>query len=389
MNLWHIIKREFHQMFVQDPKRIVYLFGACAIYILLFGSLYGTHVVNSVPTVVYDEDQTALSRSLLQAFEDSERYQMVAYVTSQEEMTEYLHSKQAFVAINIPSKFSQNAKLGRSTPVLVEINGTNLIIANTALSAAQEIIQSFSNRMGSTLIQSSGQMPDQALHKAAPVALALRVLHNPTLSYLDFFVLGLAMAALQQGILLSVSASMIYEYQNMQQLKDASSFSVMAGKLLPYWLCGTLAFIMALTISNLAFHIPFNGDFAHLLALGSIFSFTITTFGSLVAAYCHSEVTFTQFSLAYAVPAFVFSGYTWPQHSMDTVSLIISYIFPLTYFADTVRALMISGHAPSLQKNMFILLIIGTILFVISTLVYINRRKQLSDVPQNKQISQF
>ena len=389
MTLWHIIKREFRQMFVQDPKRVVYLFGACAMYILLFGSLYGTHVVNAVPTVVYDEDQTTLSRSLLQAFADSERYQMVAYVTSQEEMDKYLHSKQALVAINIPSKFSQNAKLGLSTPVLVEINATNLITANTTLSAAQEIIQAFSNNMGSKLIQSSGLMPDQALHKAAPVALLLRVLHNSTLSYLDFFVLGLSMAALQQGILLSVSASMIYEYQNMQELKDASILSVMAGKLLPYWLCGTLAFVLALLISSLAFHIPFNGDFASLLALGTIFSFTITAFASLVAAYCRTEVTFTQFSLAYTVPAFVFSGYTWPQQSMDTISLAISYIFPITYFADTVRSLMISGHAPALLNNILILLLIGIILLAFSTLVYIKRRKQLSDCPQNNQISQF
>ncbi|MBC8016775.1 MAG: ABC transporter permease [Sporomusaceae bacterium] len=389
MNLWQIIKREFRQMFVQDPKRVVYLFGASAIYILLFGLLYGTHVVNAVPTVVYDEDQTTLSRSLLQAFADSERYQIVAYVTSQEEMEKYLHSKQAFAAINIPSTFSHNAKLGLSTPVLLEINGTNLMIANTAMSAAQEIIQAFSNNMGSRLIQSTGQMPAQALHKAAPVALGLRVLHNATLSYLDFFVLGLAIAALQQGILLSVSASMIYEYQNMQELKDVSTFSVMVGKLLPYWLCGTLAFVMALIISSQAFHIPFNGPFASLLVLGTVFSFTITAFASLMAAYCKTEVTFTQFSLAYAVPGFVFSGYTWPQYTMDTISTVISYTFPITYVADTVRALMIAGHAPALQKNILILLIIGVILLALSTLVYINKRKHLSDSPENRQLSQF
>jgi len=388
MNLWQIIKREFRQMFVQDPKRVLYLFGASAMYILLFGTLYGPHVVNAVPTVVYDEDQTTLSRSLLQAFADSERYQMVAYVTSQEEMEEYLHSKQALAAINIPSKFSQNAKLGLSTPVLVEINGTNLIIANTALTAAQEIIQDFSNNMGSHLIQSTGQMPAQALHKVAPVALSLRVLHNATLSYLDFFVLGLAMAALQQGILLSVGASMIYEYKNMQALQDASIFSVMVGKLVPYWLCGTISFVMALTISSQVFHIPFNSDFASLLALGTVFSFTITVLGSLLAAYCRSEVTFTQFSLAYAVPGFIFSGYTWPQYAMDTMSTVISYTFPITYVADTVRALMIAGHAPALQKNILILLIVGVILLTLSTLTYMKRRKQLADMPQNKQISQ-
>lgn len=384
MNLWHLIKREIHQMFIKDPKRVVYLFGACAAYVLLFGSLYGTHVVNAVPTVVYDEDQSSLSRSLLQAFEDSERYKIVAYVSSQEEMDEYLHSKQAFAAVNIPSKFSQNTKTGHSTPVLVEINGTNLMIASAALTSAQEIIQAFSNNMGSYLLQSTGQMPDLAMHKQNPVNLSLRVLHNSTLSYLDFFVLGLGMAALQSGILLSVGASIIYEQQNMHELQDVPILAVMFGKLLPYWFFGTLSFIMALIISNQIFKIPFNGEFSSLLALGTIFSFTTTAFASLIASNCRTEVSFSQFSLAYAVPAFVFSGYTWPQYAMDKLTTVISYTFPMSYFADTVRALMISGHAPELGKNMLILLAIGTLLFIISTLVYKNKREKLATTVKNE-----
>ena len=384
MNLWHLIKREFRQMFIKDPKRIVYLFGACAAYVLLFGSLYGTHVVNAVPTVVYDEDQSSLSRSLLQAFDDSERYKIVGYVNSQEEMDEYIHSKQAFAAINIPSKFSQNAKTGHSAQVLVEINGTNLMIASTALTAAQEIIQAFSNNMGSQLLQSAGQMSDLALHKVNPVNLSLRVLHNSALSYLDFFVLGLGMAALQSGILLAVGSSIIYEYQNMHELQDVPVLSVMLGKLLPYWFCGTLSFIMALIISSKIFHIPFNGDFSSLLTLGSIFSFTTTALASVIAANCRTEVSFSQFALAYAVPAFVFSGYTWPQFAMDQLTTIISYTFPMAYFADTVRSLMISGHAPALGKNIMILLLIGTTLFIISTLLYKNKRNQLSSSPKDE-----
>lgn len=379
MNWWDILNRELRQIFIQDPRRFIYLFGACAVYILLFGLLYGTHVLSAVPLVVYDEDQTSLSRSLVQAFEDSERYHIVAYVTSQEEMEEYLHTQKALTTITIPRNFSRDTKTGHSASVLVEVNGTNLIIANSVLSSAQEIIQAFSNNAGSKLVESTGQMPDQALHKVAPVTLGLRVLYNSTLSYLDFFVLGLAMAALQQGILLAVGASMISEYQNIQELRDVPALHIIVGKLLPYWFCGTLSFIMALTISTLAFDIPFKGDFASLLALGTAFSFTITAFASVLGAICLDEVSFTQFSLAYAVPAFIFSGYTWPQHSMDTLSLAISYIFPLTYFADTVRALMVSGHASTLQQNILILLIIGTILLAISTLVYINRRKHLSD----------
>ena len=378
MNWWYVFKREVKQLFIKDPKRAMYLFGACAIYILLFGLLYGPHVMSKVPIAIYDEDNTSLSRSLIQAFDDSDRFQIIAYVTSREELNNILHEKQAQAAITIPLDFSRNIKTGHSVPVLVDVNATNLIIANSALSSAQEIIQSISTGVATTKLESSGQLPEQALHKVAPVTLGVRILYNSTLSYLDFFVLGLAMAALQQGILLSVGASMISEYQNLQELQEVSTWQVIAGKLLPYWLFGTLSFLMALALSTLAFQIPFNGTFISLLVLGTVFSFTATALASLMAAICRDEVSFTQLSLAYTVPAFIFSGYTWPKHSMDTLSTLISSTFPLTYFADTIRSLMITGHAPSLQTNILILLLIGITLLIISTSLYRKKRKSFS-----------
>lgn len=378
MNWRQIAKREVKQMFIQDPKRVMYLFGACALYILLFGLLYSSHVITAIPVVVHDEDHSYVSRSLSQAFEDSERYQVIAYVSTSEESQEFLRDKKAQAVITIPATFSRDIKTGHSASVLVEANGANTAIASATLTTAQEIVQTFSNQMGATLITATGQMPEQALHKVAPVGFQLRILHNSTLSYLDFFVLGLAMAALQQGILLSVGASMISEYRNMEDLSHVHPLQVIIGKLVPYWLCGTLSFVMALGIASIAFHIPFKGGWGSLLAIGIAFSFTITAFGSVIAALCKDEVSYTQLTLIYAVPAFVFSGYTWPHHSMNAFSQLFSYTFPLSYFADTIRALMVSGHAPALQNNILMLLSIGATLLVISIFLYSKKRKQLS-----------
>jgi ABC-2 type transport system permease protein len=387
MNWRDVAKREVKQMFTQDPKRVMYLFGACAVYILLFGLLYSSHVITAIPIVVQDEDQTYVSRSLSQAFEDSERYQVIAYVSTSEESQEFLRDKKAQAVITIPATFSRDIKTGHSASVLVEANGANVAIANTALTTAQEIVQTFSSRMGVNLITATGQMPEQALHKVAPVGFQLRILHNSTLSYLDFFVLGLAMAALQQGILLAVGASMISEYKNMEELQHVRPLQVIIGKLVPYWICGTLSFVMALGISSTAFHIPFKGDWGSLLAIGIAFSFAITAFGSVIAALCKNEVSYTQLTLIYAVPAFVFSGYTWPQHSMNALSLLFSHTFPLSYFADTIRALMVSGHAPALLKNILMLLFMGAILLTISIFLYSRKRKHLPTPQQSDQAS--
>jgi ABC-2 type transport system permease protein len=387
MNWRDVAKREVKQMFTQDPKRVMYLFGACAVYILLFGLLYSSHVITAIPIVVQDEDQTYVSRSLSQAFEDSERYQVIAYVSTSEESQEFLRDKKAQAVITITATFSRDIKTGHSASVLVEANGANVAIANTALTTAQEIVQTFSSRMGVNLITATGQMPEQALHKVAPVGFQLRILHNSTLSYLDFFVLGLAMAALQQGILLAVGASMISEYKNMEELQHVRPLQVIIGKLVPYWICGTLSFVMALGISSTAFHIPFKGDWGSLLAIGIAFSFAITAFGSVIAALCKNEVSYTQLTLIYAVPAFVFSGYTWPQHSMNALSLLFSHTFPLSYFADTIRALMVSGHAPALLKNILMLLFMGAILLTISIFLYSRKRKHLPTPQQSDQAS--
>ena len=77
MNIWQIFKREVHCMFIKDWRRANFIFGASIAYLVIFSLLYAPHVVQNVPLVICDEDQTQLSRSLVQAFADSERFQIV------------------------------------------------------------------------------------------------------------------------------------------------------------------------------------------------------------------------------------------------------------------------------------------------------------------------
>lgn len=210
MSWWHIFTREIKQMFITDRRRAIFLFGASLAYLILFSLLYGTHTVKAIPLVIYDEDQTQFSRSLIQAFDDSERFQIVSYVTAQDDMENALHEKAAYAALHIPQKFTQDAKSARSSTILVLADGSNIIITNTITSSAQEIIAAFSRETGAKLTEiNNGQLPSIAFNKAGPIDFRLRVLNNPTQSYLSFFVLGLSMAAFQQGIFLAVGASIL------------------------------------------------------------------------------------------------------------------------------------------------------------------------------------
>lgn len=374
MNWWDVLKFELKQIFIKDPRRFIFLFGASLAYLVLFSLLYGTHTINSIPLIIYDEDRTTLSRAMSQSFMDSARFKVVAFVNSQNEMEEYLREKKAYVAIDIPKDFAKNIKYSLASQVLVIANSSNIAIASNAMIESQEIIPQFSQGLGAHLAEWNGQIPDIALHKVAPVQLRMRLLNNPTLSYLDFFVLGLAMAALQEGLMLSVGAGMIYEYQNISRFCNANPLQVLLGKLFPYWILGTLAYLMTAEVAVGVFNLPFKGSFISLLLLGMAFTFTVTGLASLIAAFCQTEVSFTQIALSYAVPAFIFSGYTWPLQGMDTFSQILAHTFPLFYTGNTLRKIMVAGYAPELYRHVLALFVLGGIFLALSILIYVKKR---------------
>jgi len=93
--------------------------------------------------------------------------------------------------------------------------------------------------------------------------------------------------------------------------------------------------------------------------LASAFILAATGFSAFIASVCSSELAFTRISIAYTVPAFVLSGYTWPEAAMGPLGQTLACAFPLTYFADTFRELMLAGYSPVLYRNSLILLFIG------------------------------
>lgn len=388
MNWWHRFKQEARQMFITDRRRAIFLFGAPLAYLILFSLLYGTHAVKAVPLVIYDEDQTRFSRSLIQTFDDSERFQIIDYVTEQEDMEYELHEKITAAAVHIPKKFAQDAKSGRSATVLLIADGANIIITNTVTTTAQEIIASFAKETGARLTEiNTGQLPSMAVNKTGPVDFRLRVLNNPTQSYLAFFVIGLAMAALQQGIFLSTGASIFSKFDNLDEMKAARPLSVMAGKLLPYWISAILAFFLTIIATIHLFGVPCKTTLTSFLLLSAAFVSAAIGLSALIASICNSELTFTRISIAYTVPAFVLSGYTWPPEAMDIVGRTLFYTFPLSYFSGTVRELMLSGYSPFLGRNSLILLLLGLVFTYIAMLCYSRRINRTPSTPNFSQVS--
>lgn len=379
MNVKTIVTREIRLMFIKDPLIAFLLIGVGAAYTLLMGVLYAANIVNHVPMVVYDQDQTKLSRALIQAFDDSEKFQIVDEVLSQEDMEALLNNKTGYCALAIPANYSRDIKNGAGSQLLFALNGSNLVFDSAVISMGQEILSTYLSQIKVGLMEAAGQLPRQAISRVAPIQLRLRVLNNPTLNYTNFFVLGVLFTAFQSGVMMAVGMSMANEYNDFQEVRKVSAVKFLFAKLLPYWIGGIGGFAGSILVAVELFGVPFHGSVANLLLIGSVFIFTIISLASLLPALCHNRLFLIQLIVSYAVPCFLFSGYTWPQHAMNLFSRFISSTMPVTYIAENVRDLALNGYAPELQTSIVVFLIAGTVLFTLSAALYTWRRNQAPD----------
>ena len=81
-----VFQDSFRSLFRGCVPLAALLVGTPLMFTLLFGLIYDENVVNDIALTVYDEDQSSMSRMLIQAYGDNDRFHIVSYVSSEEEM---------------------------------------------------------------------------------------------------------------------------------------------------------------------------------------------------------------------------------------------------------------------------------------------------------------
>ncbi|MGM9540090.1 ABC transporter permease, partial [Anaerovibrio sp.] len=194
--------------------------------------------------------------------------------------------------------------------------------------------------------------------RIAPVEAGLRVLSNPTQGYLFFFLIGLAMAAFQQGIIFAVGASILHEYE--QQEKGPSFRKLLMAKAVFYWCLAMLSYFVILAAIRFGLDIHLQAPLWKPVLLGAAYSFCMVFFAAFAASLFRREVQFIRASIMYPVPAFILSGYAWPAEAMGPGMQLLASIFPMSYLSNNVRELFLMGTAPDYWHSMAVLLVLGT-----------------------------
>lgn len=357
----------------RNPKMMAILFLVPILYTLLFGYAYSGNQLKEVNTVVIDHDQSQLSRQIIQAFQESETFQITGYMQSEQELKDALAIGDVKVGLVIPENFYGKLLKGEDTPIMTMIDGSNLIVTNVTTRAANTIISTFSYGASQGKLLQQGLQDEEINSTFFQIPYRARILYNPTSNYSQFLVYGLVGAILQQVLFLGVSLTITREKENGTWTTFSTwkytPWRLAIAKTAPYFIINLFNTLTTLFICLYLFRLPLEGEIFPLFSLSCSFSFAVLGIGYLASLFAKTQLTATQVTMLVAVPSFVLSGYTWPLEGMTDFLAGLSQVLPLTHYLEGFRHVLIKGNGISYILNDIIkMLIIGLVSFLIAFL---------------------
>ncbi len=368
-----VIREEWLNI-LRDRRLFAILFLVPLLYTALFGYLYSNLRLKEIPTVVFDGDNSQLSRQIVQSFDETETFRIAKHTLSESEVERTIERGEARVGIIIPNDFSTRLKHGENVPVLTFVDGSNMLFSNSATRAANQIITTFSYGASSVKLKQQGLQDEQITATFSQIPFRSRVLYNPMFNYNEFLVYGLIGAILQQVLLLGVALTVTRDKEkgtwNRFAVWRGLPWRIAYAKTAPYFLIGLVNNVTAFTLALYVFHLPFRGLLLPAANLSISFVFALLGIGYLASLFSGNQVGSTQITMLIAVPSFLLSGFTWPFEAMPYALDVAGHLLPLTYFLDGVREIFIKGHGfETMWRDCVTLGLMGAVTYFIAFLL--------------------
>ncbi|HMR05805.1 MAG TPA: ABC transporter permease [Polyangiaceae bacterium] len=368
---WVIARKELLQL-RRDRLTLAMMVALPVMQLLLFGYAINTDV-RHIPTVVYDQDQTAASRDLVQGLSATGFYDVLGNVRNYQEIESALRGGRARVAVVIPTRYSSDLKLSRPTQVQLIVDGSDPQTVASATNTAASLVAA---RAGELTVQRLGQ----GAARAQPIQLETSTWYNPDLRTAVYIVPGLVGVILTMTMVMLTSMAIARERERgtLEQLivSPVKNLELVVGKIVPYIAIGYVQMTLILVIGSLVFDVPISGSLPLLYALASVFIAANLAIGLFFSTLAKTQQQAMQMSFFFLLPNILLSGFMFPFEAMPVPAQWLAQGLPLTHFLRIVRGITLRG-ADFADMQMELVWLVG-ILAALVTLASMRFTKKLA-----------
>lgn len=340
-NTFAVLRREIHRIVHQPMYWLLMVILPLIAFSFFAVMLQKGGVAQNLPIAVVDQDNTSLSRKVIQMI-DATPTAWVAYgAQSMEQAERMMREGQVMGIVQIPVFFEKNILSNSQTHIETYLTGTNLTANGLLAKDLQTTITSFSAGIQIQLLTKQGLTEKQAMAQLMPVRFDKHVLFNPYVNYGYY----LSPSFLPMMLLIFTIMATIFaigsELKNAtaKEWFDTAQGSVGAaffGKILPItivmFLLSELMFLIIFKVVG----VPLNGSLTVLTISNVLFILSYQSLGTLIITVLSNLRLSLSLGGGYSVLAFTFSGLTFPIMAMSKPMQWLSNIFPFTFYTNII-----------------------------------------------------
>ena len=361
-----ICVKELHHI-TRDSRSLGMALGVPVLMLLLFGFALSLDV-DRIPTMIYDQDQTAESRALIREFEGSRFFEIKGVARDYAAIERGIDRSRILMGVVIPRNYSEQLGAGREGQVQILLDGSDSNTASIALGYAESLVRSYSLELRTRAMNTRG-----GEHLSPPVDAQMRVWYNSSLESKNYVVPGLIAVVLQiiAALLTSLTIAREWEMGTMEQILSTPlrPAEMVLGKMLAYFAVGLADATIAVLVGIFVFQVPFRGSLALLAVSTCVFLFGALFWGIFVSAVARTQVAAYQMGiLSSFLPAFLLSGFVYSIETMPWVIQVITHIIPARYVVTILKGIFLKGVGVSvLWGELGFLVLYALIVFLLAT----------------------
>ena len=325
--IWTFARREAKEL-LRDKIRLFFaVFGPL---IIMASVSWGISFdVRNLKFAVYDRDQTAASRELVEYFDGSRYFLQQPPIQSEAEIDTVLKSSGAILVIDIPSGFGRDLARGLKPEVGFYVDGSMPFNATNIRGYIGSLITAYTK----------DRIADSGLPVSlnAPAGIEPRFMYNQDFDSINAIAPGVMMLVLMM-IPAMMSAVGVVREREIGSIANfyaspAAVAQYLIGKQLPYIAVGMVNFAAMMLMIIYLFGVPLKGSFAG-LAIGTLLMVSATTaLGLLISCFVRSQLAaIFATAIITMIPAQTYSGFIYPLSTMEGGALIIGKTFPSSWY---------------------------------------------------------
>lgn len=335
-----ISRKEFIQV-VRDPRSLAMAIAIPVMLLVLFGYAL-TLDVDNVPMVIWDRDNSQVSKNFILNFRDSRYFQLVGWHDDYGALVKAIDYGDARFAMVIPKDFSRYIESAQEAPVQFLIDGSDSNTATIARGYIASVVGRYNERFLMRALRASGVV------NPVPVDFKPRPWFNPNFESKIFIVPGLMSVIIMiiSALLTSLTVAREWERGTMEQLiaTPVRAGELILGKFLPYVGIGYLNILIAVVMARHLFGVPLRGSVVLLFTLSGLFLVGALAQGILISIVARNQLFASQMAmLTTFMPTFLLSGFLYPIWNMPVAVQAFTYLVPARYFIAILRGIYLKG----------------------------------------------